>query len=80
MTDNSHDRRGFLKALLMGAVTIAALPLLAPPAKADDEGDDATAADALEDFEADAQAGRRRRRIRRIRRRRAARRAKRKGK
>ena len=80
MTDKLHDRRGFLKALLMGAVTIAALPLLAPPAKAEGELDDATAGDDVEDFEADAQAGRKRRKVRRVRRRRAARRAKKKGK
>jgi hypothetical protein len=65
MTKNAHDRRGFLKALLIGVVTLATLPLLAPPAAADDE---------LDDFDANAQGGKKVRKSRRTRTHRTARR------
>jgi hypothetical protein len=75
MTQNTHDRRGFLKALLIGVAAFASLPLLAPPASAEELDDF--------DFDANAQAGNKnnkRRRTRRARRRKATRRAKRRAK
>ena len=70
MTEHTHDRRGFLKALLIGVVTVATLPLFAPPA----------AADELDDFAANAQGGKKGKKSRKARRRRATRKGRRKGK
>ena len=75
MTQNTHDRRGFLKALLIGVATLATLPLLAPPASAEELDDF--------DFDTNAQPGNKstkRKRTRRAKRRKTTRRGKRKGK